>query len=104
MPGHAAHVPPELARRIDGLARAAHRFHRYAHHPLCAAYAGEVFRLGRRTRLCRGCTLVAIGAIAGALAAALLPAPGTVAMLVVTALAAPIGALAAWAPRRAAVG
>jgi len=61
-------LPPALARRIDHLARHAHRFHRFAHHPLCDAYAGEVVRLGRRTRLCRGCTLAAAGAMAGALA------------------------------------
>jgi peptidoglycan/LPS O-acetylase OafA/YrhL len=61
-------LPPALARRIDRLARRAHRFHRLSHHPLCGAYAGEVVRLGRRTRLCRGCTLAAAGAVAGALA------------------------------------
>jgi hypothetical protein len=61
-------IPPGLAGRIDRLARHAHRFHRYAHHPLCDAYAGEVVRLGRRTRLCRGCTLATAGALLGALA------------------------------------
>jgi len=61
-------IPPALARRIDRLARHAHRFHRFAHHPLCAAYAPELVRLGRRTRLCRGCTLASLGALAGALA------------------------------------
>jgi hypothetical protein len=61
-------LEPALARRLDRLARHAHRFHRHAHHPLCGAYAGEVLRLGRRTRLCRGCTLAALGAVGGALA------------------------------------
>jgi hypothetical protein len=59
-------MPRAIARRIDRLARGAHRFHRFAHHPLCDRYAGEVVRLGRRTRLCRGCTLAAIGGLVGA--------------------------------------
>lgn len=61
-------MPPALARRIDRLSRRAHGFHRYAHHPLCAAYAGEVVRLGPRIRLCRGCLLAGLGALAGAVA------------------------------------
>lgn len=59
-------IPRPLARRIDRLARAAHRFHRFAHHPLCDAYTGEVVRLGRRTRVCRGCLMTGLGGIAGA--------------------------------------
>ena len=55
---------PELARRIDRLARKAHLFHRYAHHPLCDRYAVEVVRLGGLI-VCRGCLLGAIGAGAG---------------------------------------
>jgi hypothetical protein len=55
---------PELARRIDRLARKAHLFHRYAHHPLCDRYATEVVRLGGLT-ICRGCLLAAIGVGAG---------------------------------------
>ncbi|HEX9011805.1 MAG TPA: hypothetical protein VF804_15670 [Holophagaceae bacterium] len=54
-----------LARRLDRLAFRAHAFHRWAHHPLCREYEGEVFRLGRRFRLCRGCTLAAVGGLAG---------------------------------------
>jgi hypothetical protein len=54
-----------IAKKIDRLARGAHLFHRYAHHPLCGEYAGEVFKVGRRARLCRGCTLVAAGAAVG---------------------------------------
>jgi hypothetical protein len=69
-------LQPELARRLDRLARHAHRFHRHAHHPLCGAYAGEVLRLGRRTRLCRGCTLAAAGAGAGAAMGLAAPALG----------------------------
>ncbi|HEV8114134.1 MAG TPA: hypothetical protein VGR31_15285 [Planctomycetota bacterium] len=61
-------MSPENARAIDRLARGAHAFHRYAHHPLCAEYAGETIALGGRVRICRGCTLAAAGALAGALA------------------------------------
>lgn len=59
-------IPPPLARRLDRLARHAHRLHRFAHHPLCAAYAPELVRLGRRARLCRGCTFSVLGALCGA--------------------------------------
>lgn len=65
-------MPRPLARRIDRLSRAAHAFHRFAHHPLCPAYAGETFRLGR-VRLCRGCSLAAAGGLAGLAAGAVLP-------------------------------
>ena len=41
--GRAA-TPKALRRKIDRLSRAAHRFHRFAHHPLCERYAGEVIR------------------------------------------------------------
>jgi hypothetical protein len=61
-------TPASLAVRIDRLSRTAHRFHRFAHHPLCDEYAGEVLALGRRTRVCRGCCGVAIGCLAGLLA------------------------------------
>ena len=57
-------IPPALALRLDRASRAAHRHYRYAHHPLCAAYAPEVLSLGR-WRACRGCVFVAIGMIAG---------------------------------------
>lgn len=68
-------LPPGLARRIDRLARRAHAFHRFAHHPLCAAYRGEVVALGRRTRLCLGCSLLGAGGALGLLAGLLLPTP-----------------------------
>lgn len=55
-------------RRLDRLSRAAHRFHRFAHHPLCDRYAGEVVRIGARTRLCRGCTYAVIGGLGGGIA------------------------------------
>ncbi|MET0595716.1 MAG: hypothetical protein ABW133_23665 [Polyangiaceae bacterium] len=70
-----ARTPPLLAARIDRLARAAHRFHRFAHHPLCDEYRGEVIALGRRARVCRGCASVLGGGLAGALGAAFVAAP-----------------------------
>ena len=58
-------LPKALARRLDRLARGAHAFHRYAHHPLCDEYRTEVVQIGRRTRVCRGCAFVAIGTASG---------------------------------------
>jgi hypothetical protein len=58
-------IPEPLARRIDRLARRAHAFHRFAHHPLCTAYDGELIHLGPRTRLCRGCAMTAAGSLLG---------------------------------------
>jgi hypothetical protein len=58
-------LPRPLARRIDRLARRAHAFHRFAHHPLCESYRSEVLRIGRRLRLCKGCTLLAGGLLLG---------------------------------------
>jgi hypothetical protein len=58
-------IPPPLALRIDRLAWRAHAFHRFAHHPLCAVYRGEVVRVGKRFRLCKGCTFLAVGLVAG---------------------------------------
>lgn len=58
-------VPGGLARRIDRLAVHAHAFHRFAHHPLCRAYASELVSLGGRTRVCRGCLLAGLGASLG---------------------------------------
>ena len=64
-----SHISPplarRLARRIDRLAWRAHAFHRFAHHPLCDAYQHEVLRVGRRLRVCKGCTLLAAGLVAG---------------------------------------
>jgi hypothetical protein len=64
-----------LALRLDRLALAAHAFHRFAHHPLCDRYAAEVFRLGGRTRICRGCTLALLGAALGTVAGVECAAP-----------------------------
>lgn len=67
-------IPRALSRRIDRMGRAAHRFHRFAHHPLCDEYRGEVIRVGRRVRLCRGCTYLGIGLTSGAMLGAILAA------------------------------
>jgi hypothetical protein len=80
-----------LARRIDGLSRRAHAFHRFAHHPLCSEYGGELLQLGKRTRVCRGCTLLIAGIVSGVAAALVArpPAPGAgVAVALAFALAA----------------
>jgi hypothetical protein len=87
-------IPRELARRIDRLARSAHAFHRFAHHPLCSAYADEVYVVGRTFRVCRGCALGLIGALLGVTAGFAL-SPG--AALVWGSLSAAIGL--AWLSR-----
>jgi hypothetical protein len=79
-------LPKPTARRIDRLARHAHAFHRFAHHPLCQRYAAELIPLGRRTRVCRGCASAAVGALSGA-TAALLTRPSSSTVLVGAALA-----------------
>jgi hypothetical protein len=93
-----SHIPPALAQRLDRLAQRAHAFHRFAHHPLCPAYASEVIRVGRRTRLCRGCALAAAGAATGALVAFAAPVPPVSGLAIALALAVP-AALAAVRPR-----
>jgi hypothetical protein len=60
------HIAPDIARRIDRLARRAHAFHRFAHHPLCDRYSGELIAIGSRTRVCRGCTCAISGTLLGA--------------------------------------
>ena len=66
-------TPPALRRSLDRLSRRAHAFHRFAHHPLCAEYAGERIQIGR-IRICRGCALLGAGLAAGAAVGLLLPA------------------------------
>jgi hypothetical protein len=61
-------IPKALAARVDRASRYAHRFHRFAHHPLCNRYRSELISVGHRARLCRGC---AFGAFGGALGFAL---------------------------------
>ena len=95
-------IPPELARRVDRLARRAHAFHRWAHHPLCSWYAGDVIRLGRRVRVCLGCTLTGAGAITGialGLAVPALPGPALLLAGGILLAAVPTVVRAAWAVR-----
>lgn len=66
-------IPPDLARRLDRASRRAHRFHRFAHHPLCDEYAPETFRVAGLV-FCRGCVLGGLG-IATGLAAGFFAAP-----------------------------
>jgi hypothetical protein len=66
-------LPRALARRLDRLALQAHRFHRFAHHPLCDEYSAEVLRPSRRLYLCKGCTLAGLGMGAGVVVALTLP-------------------------------
>jgi hypothetical protein len=61
----APRIPPQLARRIDRLSKRAHAFHRFAHHPLCVPYRDEVIRVGKRMRVCKGCSFLALGFLAG---------------------------------------
>lgn len=65
-------LSPATARAVDRLARRAHAFHRFAHHPLCDRYASELLTLGRRARVCRGCAAVLGGLFTGAALAWLL--------------------------------
>ncbi len=76
-------IPRDTARRLDRLAWRAHLFHRYAHHPLCEAYRGEVLRVGRMW-ICKGCAFVALGALAGIALGCLLPALTTEALTLLT--------------------
>ena len=71
----ALRIPTPLALRIDRLAWRAHAYHRFAHHPLCEVYRGEVLRVGRRFRVCKGCTFLAAGSIAGFAAGAWMGPP-----------------------------
>ncbi|HTN52512.1 MAG TPA: hypothetical protein VML50_08940 [Anaeromyxobacter sp.] len=75
-----------LARRVDRLSRRAHAFHRLSHHPLCDRYAGDLVRLGRRRRVCRGCLFTLGGAVAGAAAGLALPPVPPAALLAVAGL------------------
>jgi hypothetical protein len=85
-------LPRPLAHRIDRLARVAHRFHRFAHHPLCSAYRAEVIPLGRKTRVCRGCAYAGAGLLAGAVAGAVLRPPAALGALAVALAVALLGA------------
>jgi hypothetical protein len=82
---------PDMARTLDRLARRAHAFHRFAHHPLCERYAGELIRLGRRERLCRGCVALGLGLLSG-LTLAVVIAPDARFVLAALALGVVLGA------------
>jgi len=90
-----SHIPPALARRLARLSARAHGFHRFAHHPLCPAYAAETVRIGRRTRLCRGCTAAALGGALGVALALAVRAPPAAALLAGAALLGPALLIAA---------
>jgi hypothetical protein len=66
---------PALVRRIDRLAKRAHAFHRFAHHPLCDNYAGELIALRGRSRVCRGCASAWVGGVIGVSSALALRLP-----------------------------
>ncbi|HTA88971.1 MAG TPA: hypothetical protein VK745_05335 [Polyangiaceae bacterium] len=66
-----ARLPKRTRLIVDRLARRAHAFHRFAHHPLCERYAGELIPLGRKTRLCRGCCYAVLGTMCGTASAVL---------------------------------
>lgn len=85
------HLERALVRRIDRLARRAHRHYRFAHHPLCSAYASERIRVGR-FHLCRGCASALGGALLGLVAGALLAASAAV-LAVVAGVGAGLGLL-----------
>jgi hypothetical protein len=89
-------LPRPLARRIDRLARSAHAFHRFAHHPLCERYASEVIPLGRRARICRGCTLAVLGAAAGAAGGWLLGPPAWLGWVALTSALALLASARRW--------
>jgi hypothetical protein len=91
-----AQVPSAVARAVDRLSRRAHRFHRFAHHPLCGEYRAELLQLGRRMRVCRGCLYAALGCSYGAITGALL---AVTPLLVGAAAAALLGAISS--PRSA---
>jgi hypothetical protein len=94
-------TPARLAVRIDRLSLAAHRFHRFAHHPLCQEYAGEVVALGRHARVCRGCLSALAGCVAGALASVVFFAPPVTILLVAAlGLGALVAAIARPSPHR----
>jgi len=86
-------LSPEASRALDRLARRAHAFHRFAHHPLCGRYASELVTLGpQRTRVCRGCLAAALGALTGA-AVCLVSRPQAAVLYAVLAAGVALGAV-----------
>jgi len=93
-----ARLSPALARAIDRLSRRAHRFHRFAHHPLCAEYRTELVRLGRKGRVCRGCLCAALGCALGTAAGLTAPVAGPAHLLAGIAVAVLVATVAALTP------
>lgn len=91
-------IDPKTQKKLARLSRRAHRFHQFAHHPLCGNYAGEVIRIGRN-RFCRGCSYALLGGAAGALTGFAL-GPSTTIPIVTTLLAAAIIVATLWTRRR----
>jgi hypothetical protein len=93
-------LPIPTARFVDRLARRAHAFHRFAHHPLCERYASELIPLGRRTRICRGCASAALGTLAGAVGAVVTrPSSGALFIFGALGVAVLLGSLALRLPK-----
>jgi hypothetical protein len=93
-PRVARRIDPRVARHIDRLARRAHAFHRFAHHPLCAQYSGELIAIGARTRVCRGCSSALAGTVCGAVLASGIEFPAIAALeFALLAMAVPLLAL-----------
>ena len=85
-------IDPKTQKKLARLSRRAHRFHQFAHHPLCGNYAGEVIRIGRN-RFCRGCCYALLGGALGVptgVAVDLGLGPSTTIAWVTTAIAAAI--------------
>lgn len=92
-------TPPALRRKLDRLARRAHAFHRFAHHPLCEEYAPERIRLGR-VHVCRGCALLGAGLAIGLAAGALAPgSPMAAGLALAAALASGLAAFTVRLPK-----
>lgn len=85
-------------KQLARLSRRAHRFHQFAHHPLCGNYAGEVIRIGRN-RFCRGCSYALIGGATGGITGLVIGSSTTI-PIVTTALAAAIIVATLWTRRR----
>ena len=89
-------TPPGLRRKLDRLARRAHAFHRFAHHPLCLEYAPERIHLGR-VHVCRGCAMLGVGLALGLGAGCFAPPGFAICAFALTAVL--TGGLAAFARR-----
>jgi hypothetical protein len=93
-------IDRQTAGRLARLSRGAHRFHRFAHHPLCDRYAGEVVRIGRRGRLCRGCTYAIAGAVIGGAAGLVVASAPVMVPVIATATGAVMLLSTLWSRRR----